>query len=457
MLLKHRFPLFFSFLFSLLLAIVLLTVYYLFYNFRKDEFKNRLAEKAESSVKLLLEVKEIDRQLLRIIDTNSINRLYNEKTIIFDSRMEIIYSSIDDAVINWTKADLAAMKAHREVFRKDGAYDVLGINYHYGGEEYYVFVSAEDTSGVRNLHFLRLILIGAAIAGTIAVWLMAFVLSKRTLRPLDTLRRQMQEITSKNLTFRVKEPKKDDEIKALSQSFNQMLDRIDKAYKGQKEFTSNASHELRTPIARIMMQLENLAANPADERDTHAVLKSTIEDAYHLSDIVTSLLVLSKTEEAGDAAGMQPVRMDEIVFQTATQLSKFHPDFKLNFEIDDHSSKPITMEVMGDEMLLRIALQNLLKNAYAYSDNQLVRCIIGQEDGCLQLTITNSGEVPVVADTNQLFQAFARGSNSAGTQGSGIGLSIVRRILHHHGATILYQLPDERTNQIVLRFPNAKV
>jgi len=455
--LKHRFPLFFSFLFSVLLAIVMLTVYYLFSDFRKDEFRNRLAEKAKSAVKLLLEVKEVDRQLLRIFDTNSINRLYNEKTIIFNDSLQVIYSSLDDATISWSKEELEALRKDEEVFRRSGDYDVLGIHYKFQGRDYYVLVSAEDKPGIRKLNYLKLILIGASIIGTAVIWLIAFVLSKKTLKPLDRLRLQMQDITSRNLAVRVIESKRNDEIKALSHSFNQMLDRIDKAYKSQKEFTSNASHELRTPIARILMQLENLSSDKELSDHTKGVLKSIAEDAYQLSDIVTSLLLLSKTEENGEMVGLQPVRMDEVIFQAASLLSRSYPDFKLHFEIENRTDHNLTMEVQGDETLLKIAILNVLKNGYAYSDDQVVRCILEQTESTIQLTITNKGKVPEVTDTTKLFSTFTRGNNSSAIQGSGIGLSIVRRILYYHKATIVYNIPDHDTNQIVINFPLGKI
>ncbi|HZH66163.1 MAG TPA: histidine kinase dimerization/phospho-acceptor domain-containing protein [Flavisolibacter sp.] len=457
MLLKHRFPLFFSFLFSLVLAVVMLTVYYLFSEFRKNEFKDRLAEKGESAVKILLEVKEIDRQLLRIFDSSTINRLYDEKTIIFNEKMEVIYSSLDDLTINWTPDDLQTIRQRNELFRNRGAQDLLGMHYPYDGKDYYVFVSAEDKYGNRNLHFLKFVLIGASLAGTVAIWLIAFLLSKKTLKPLDVLRKQMQDTTTKNLTRRVGEPRQNDEIKALSQSFNQMLDRIDKAYKSQKDFTGNASHELRTPIARIVMQLENLSANTTIVESDKQVLKSITEDAYQLSDIVTSLLVLSKTEETEGLAAMQPLRLDEVIFGAAAQLSRSYADFKLYFEIENVPEKNTTLEVLGDETLLKIAFLNLLKNGYYYSDNQIVRCTLGEEKGSLKLTFTNTGTTPKVQDTATLFNTFTRGSNSTHTQGSGIGLSIVRRILHYHNASIIYNIAGGNTNQLVIIFPSSQV
>jgi hypothetical protein len=86
MTLIQRFSILFSFLFSILLAAVMMTIYYSFAYFRVEEFKDRLSEKAETTVKLLIEVKEIDYQLQKIIDRNTINRLYNEKTLVFNDK-----------------------------------------------------------------------------------------------------------------------------------------------------------------------------------------------------------------------------------------------------------------------------------------------------------------------------------------------------------------------------------
>src|SRR5689334_19186869 len=116
--LRHRLPLLFSLLFSLLLGIVMLTVFYLFSRFRKEEFRDRLAQQAQNTVRLLLEVKEVDNQMLKIIDRNTINRLYNEKTLIFNDSFHLIYSSIDDAVIYWSDHDLLELKNHNEIFKR---------------------------------------------------------------------------------------------------------------------------------------------------------------------------------------------------------------------------------------------------------------------------------------------------------------------------------------------------
>lgn len=453
--LARRFPLFFSFLFSAIIAIVMLVVYLLFANFRKIEFQDRLEEKVESTVKLLLEVKAIDRQLLRIIDSNSINRLYNEKTLIFDQQMRIIYSSIDDAVIRWSPADLDLLRQRKTLFRKYQGRDELGMHYSYEGQEYYALISAEDKYGNRKLNYLRLILLGAFLASTLAIWVISFSLSKKTLRPLNRLRRQMQDITSKNLAVRVQEPGRDDEIRELSSTFNQMLDRIDRAYESQKDFTTNASHELRTPLFRILSQLENLLHDSTLPPRIRPALGSMSEDLYQLSDIVTSLLLLSRTEEESGQYARRPLRLDEVLFSAADRLKKTFPDFRLKFNVDAESAAPLTMEVLGDETLLAIALTNLLRNAYSYSSDQGAACVLSQDEKEIVLRITNNGPTPQVGNPDDLFEMFVRGSNSAGATGSGIGLSIVKRILAAHGGSIRYEIPAAQQNRIVLRFPAA--
>ena len=101
MTLKNKISFLISLVFSILFAIAAFIIFYLFSNFRKVEFESRLKEKAFSSIKLLVEVAQVDRQLLKIIDQNSINKLYDEKTLIFDSSYQLIYSSLDDAKIKW--------------------------------------------------------------------------------------------------------------------------------------------------------------------------------------------------------------------------------------------------------------------------------------------------------------------------------------------------------------------
>lgn len=454
MTLKNRFSLVFSLLFSVVLATILLVVYYLFANFRKEEFRDRLSEKAQTTARLLLEVKEVNNELLRIIDRNTVRNLYGEQILIFDDRMELIYKTGEKATpVHWSRADLQRIKEHKKIFTQEQDTDVLGLYYDFENRDYFVLVAAEDRYGNRKLVYLKYLLLGAFVVGTASVWLVSFLVSRRSLAPLERVTRQIREVSGRNLTIRLPHSEAHDEINDLSASFNQMMDRIDRAYSSQKDFTANASHELRTPLARIIAQLENLLREvPETEGSRGAVLRSIAEDSYLLSDIVTSLLLLSDMDTAKGVNGFKPVRLDEVVFRSAGRLVKSYPRFRLQFEIEQEEGQEISLEVTADETLLTIAVSNLLKNAYLYSTTGHVQCLLREQGGGLQLVIINQGPVPEVTDTATLFQTFTRGSNSVNKPGSGIGLSIVNRIVHYHAAAIRYQILPPDSNEVVLTF-----
>lgn len=451
MTLKTRFSLIFSLLFSVVLASILLMVYYLFADFRKDEFSERLSEKAQTTVRLLLEVKEVDNNLLRIIDRNAVN-MYNERILVFNDRMQLIYKSVDDAAVSWTPADLQRIKEKQRVFKRSRRMDVLGLYYDFDNRDYYVLVAAEDRYGNSKLNYLAYLLAGAFLVGTALVWVVSFYVSRRNLAPLGRVTHQIREVTAKNLTLRLPQSGSQDEINDLSGSFNQMMDRIDRAYSSQKEFTANASHELRTPLARMIAQLENLLKETPPGGRQEAVLRSIAEDSYQLSDIVTSLLLLSEMELSKKLNGFKPVRLDEVVFLSAARLVRSYPGFRLQFEIEQNDGHEVNLEVSADETLLAIAIGNLLKNAYLYSTTGVVQCILREESGSVELVIVNQGPVPEVGDTATLFQTFTRGSNSVHKPGSGIGLSIVNRIMNYHAASVRYQAAAPDTNRVVLTF-----
>jgi two-component system sensor histidine kinase ArlS len=450
--LKQRFSFIFSCLFSAVLAIVMLTVYYLFANLRESELIGELTEKAQTTAKILIQVNEVNYAMQRIIDSNTVNKLYNEKTQIYNGARKLIYSSASKPGINWTNQEFDKVKKDKSVLKKNAPFVVLGIYDIVEKNGYYILISVDDTyynNGLRNIQY---ILFFAFITGTAMVWLLSFGLGKKALEPLDNFRRKIQEINDSNLKVRLYKEEREDEINALANSFNQMMDRINNAYDRQREFTSNASHELRTPIARIAAQLENLSHRDELDETVRVNLKSIFQDTFQLSDVVSSLVALADINSREHRLSFQKIRLDEIVYTSTAELAKIYPDFKLKFEIENNTAKETDLEITGDETLLKIVFLNLFKNAYMYSDNRQPECLISQDEGRVTLYVTNTGEPPDVPDTASLFTAFYRGNNSTSIEGSGIGLSIVKRIIDYHNAEVNYQIIDNRTNQVSVIF-----
>lgn len=444
-----------SFLIALLITIMFgiaaTVIYALFADFRKEEFQDRLNEKAISSIKLLVEVAQVDKQLLKIIDQNSINKLYDEKTLIFDANYKLIYSSIDDAKINWSVDDLKYLKKHNTFFKKDGQRETYGVFYDTNDKDYYALISASDHLGERKLQYLLYILISTYIVFTGLCWIAVFFSVKILLQPLNNFHHRIKGINENNLDTRIAVKNKKDEIDLLANEFNMMLQRIDESYQKQKEFTSHASHELRTPIARVTSQLENKVFDSKTTVETKNFFNKLLSDVNQISELISSLLLLSRLDS--DTIFDQKMhRIDELIYETTAKLTKIYPEFKINFNIDYTDTLDSLMEVKGSKSLLEIALINLLKNACVYSNDNQAIVSISEQNGRLKLTIANNGNTLNEEEQKNMFQPFTRGKNAKGKSGLGLGLRIVERILSQHHVLITYNAPTDNQNVFILIF-----
>lgn len=447
MTLKLRIALFISILFTILFGVVSAIILLLFANFRKDEFKQRLQEKAVTSIKLLIEVNEVDKQLLKIIDQNTINELYNEKTLIFDANYKLIYSSLDDTKIDWTTTDLDYLKINKTSFKKEGDNEIYGFFYDTKQQDYYALVSANDDAGKRKLNFLKYLLLGAYAVFTSIAWILCFYTSRNLLRPLDTFHQTISQINEYNLEKRFTvDEKSANEIDLISKEFNFLLSRIEEAYQKQKDFTAQASHELRTPLARISAQLEN-QLNAAEEKNK-PMLKTTLQNINQLNELISSLLILSKVDTKKTGSTEQ-TRIDETLYKCIEKVHLEAPTFKAIINLEDEYLTEDMLMIKGNPFLLETAFYNLLKNAASYSANQQANIEITFPKKSICIIISNNGPTLTEEEQKKLFEPFMRGANAKTKAGLGLGLRIVQRILNFYGYTIHYSV-QEGLNQFTI-------
>ncbi|MFH6998915.1 ATP-binding protein [Flavobacterium sp. FlaQc-57] len=445
MTLKNRISLLVSLLFTILFGLASTLIFVLYSNFRKEEFRDRLEIKALSNIKLLVNVKQVDNQLLKMIDQNSINKLYDEKTLVFDSNYKLIYSSIDDAKINWSIDDLKYLKKHKTFFKQQGDYEVYGVFYDTKDKDFYALISATDDYGKRKLLFLRYTLIISYIFFTCICWVLTSFMVKKAMSPLNIFHQKIRKINENNLDTRIASKSNKNEIDLIANEFNFMMDRIEISYQKQKEFTAHASHELRTPLSRITSKIENTIADSTTSIKGKTFLQSILSDVNQLTELINSLLVLSKIDNRNQEHN-EVQRMDEILFSAIENLNKSFPDFVILFEMEENDNLDTALEIKGNKNLLEIALSNILKNACVYSDNKQAKVTFSTKNDRLVISISNTGHTLSESEQKNLFQPFMRGKNSKGTSGFGLGLRIVQRILNLHNSTITYSTPDINTN-----------
>src|SRR5690606_5996252 len=293
---KQRLTLLFVGLFFLVLASILTFIYVSYSEFRRDEFFERLRQKSYTTVKLLAVVKEVDEDLLKLIDRNTINEMYDEKVLVFDENNELIYSSIDDEPIPYSANLIEQIRTKEDKFYVDEDGDeVVGVHYREGNHDYVVLASAYDRFGISKLKNLRNLVIGALIAGTILIAVASYFYIGQVFKPIDQLNRSIQRINENNLREFVEEGNNKDELADLASNYNQMLARLYKAFELQRSFVRNASHELKTPLAVIQGKLEKLLPGEriGVNRET---IESLIEDVQGQATLVDSLLLLQRLQ-----------------------------------------------------------------------------------------------------------------------------------------------------------------
>jgi methyl-accepting chemotaxis protein len=220
MTLKRKIAINVSIAYSVLFGLASTFIYVSFSKFRKEDFKNRLEEKAFSTAKLLIEVKEIDKQILKLLDQNRIDKLYDEKTLVFDGQYKLIYSSLDDSKITWTKNDLIRLNNEKSYFSDVKGKETLGAFFSFKQGDYYVLISAKDTYGYSKMEYLLYSLLITYIVGVMLVWLFTYFFIKKQLNPLDVFQQQITSISANELNVHLEENSSNDEISTAARFSN---------------------------------------------------------------------------------------------------------------------------------------------------------------------------------------------------------------------------------------------
>ncbi len=446
---KRKLSILISILLSLLFICGAFIVEFLYSEFRKDEFKKRLEEKALTYVKLLIDVEEVDANLLRIIDKNTVGKLYEEKVLIMNEKWEKIYQSPNSEYFHPSELERKSLSANEKIYREESQIEIIGLRYETKQKMYYVFVAANDQFGRKSLEYLIILLVFSTIILSIFGWILISMIVRGVLNPMKLLHEKISKINEQDLHERIPiNSISHNEIDLLSQEFNLLLERIELAYKRQKMFTSHASHELKTPISRIVLQLESLKYSCNKEQ--HDKILEVIRQAININELIDSLLILAKMED-NTVQEFHSERMDELIFIVIDEIKSEFPLCKIDFEIEDNQLIYELLMVSMNQSLMHIALYNLLRNAYHYSENQQIKINLSIHASKLCLSITNNGSILDNEDQQIIFQQFGRGKNSRKKEGAGLGLVIIKRIVDYHGFNVFYT-SENRLNTFRINF-----
>lgn len=277
---------------------------------------------------------------------------------------------------------------------------------------------------------------------------MAWWLTGRALRPVEEIRTEVAAITGSQLHRRVPVVGANDEISRLALTMNSMLERVQQATDRQRQFVADASHELRSPLARLRSSLEVGIAHP-QSLPPGETLTEALHDAQELQQLLDDLLFLARSEAGSDPLNATDVDLDDLVLSAAAGLRAAG-----GLEVDIRQVS--AARVHGDARQLARAIRNVVDNARRHATSR-VAFELSERDGRSVLAISDDGPGVPEGDRERVFSRFTRldvpRTRDAG--GSGLGLAIVRDIVGRHGGTVAVVASPRGGAQVVMSFPGA--
>ena len=315
-------------------------------------------------------------------------------------------------------------------------------------------------------------LLRSVIATTIIILLSSvctYFLTKKALTPLQKLTSEVSQIQAQNLSTQLAVPNSKDEIAQLTSSFNEMLARLDNAFSTQKQFSANAAHELRTPLAVLQTNLEVFEKKQEPEMVEYQQLFTMIrEQTTRLSQLVGTLLDMTNLKSVPRT---DQVTLEELVDEVFCDLDPVAEKAGISIHFDDSSSQDWHTDVhtpdasalnnnirniTGSYVLLYRAVYNLVENAIKYNrPNGSVTVSVKEKNGQAMILVKDTGIGISPENQKKIFDPFFRvdKSRSRAMGGAGLGLALVDSIAREHGGSVKVLESNEKGSIIALMLP----
>lgn len=315
-------------------------------------------------------------------------------------------------------------------------------------------------------------LLRSVIATTIIILLSSvctYFLTKKALTPLQKLTSEVSQIQAQNLSTQLEVPNSKDEIAQLTSSFNEMLTRLDNAFSTQKQFSANAAHELRTPLAVLQTNLEVFEKKQEPEMIEYRQLFTMIkEQTARLSQLVGTLLDMTNLKSVPRT---DHVSLEELVDEVFCDLDPVAEKAGISIHFDDSSSQDWHTDVhtpdasalnnnirniTGSYVLLYRAVYNLVENAIKYNrPNGSVTVSVKEKNGQAMILVKDTGIGISPENQKKIFDPFFRvdKSRSRAMGGAGLGLALVDSIAREHGGSVKVLESNEKGSIIALMLP----
>jgi heavy metal sensor kinase len=307
-------------------------------------------------------------------------------------------------------------------------YETVAAN----GQRFTVEMGVPSDDAVETLHLFRYYLLMFApllllVAAGVGYWM-----GRRALSPVDALVRTARAVSGANLSSRLQKLETGDELQRLSDTLNEMLDRIEKAFLRVTQFTADASHELRTPVSLIRTEAELALRRSRGEAEYKESLRHILLEAERTTVLIEQLLALARADSGRETLHMQPVDLHQTLrgIVDSWQQVAIIRDLQFHVAIDENEAF-----VLGDETMLRRLIDILLDNAFQYTPSPgSVSLLLEQVEETITIVVRDSGVGIAEEEQGKIFERFYRidQARSRARGGTGLGLAIAHWIVTQH-------------------------
>lgn len=327
--------------------------------------------------------------------------------------------------------------------------------------------SLEEVEDTLNKLF-RILIITVPLALMVAS-LGGQFLAHQALKPVDNITQTARMITSQNLNQRINPPKVKDEISRLIETFNEMISRLDLSFRQIKQFSSDASHELKTPLTILKGEVEVTLRKERPPQEYQQTLKSNLEEINRMSQIVEDLLLLSKADTGEIRLNKEDIILTEILNEVVAQMDRLAKSKKLHLSASNHHQD---IHIFGDALRLRELFINLIENGIKYTEEGGAIHITlqkeypppvrnqsdwleGEKGEFVKIIVSDTGIGIAKEDQERIFNRFFRVDKARSREqgGSGLGLSICKWIVEAHQGEIKVESELGKGSSFIIKLP----
>ncbi len=329
---------------------------------------------------------------------------------------------------------------------------------------------ASSLEGVEDvLNKLFLILIITVPSALLVASLGGQFLAHQALKPVDDITQTARMITSKNLNQRINPPKVKDEISRLIETFNEMISRLDQSFRQMKQFSSDASHELKTPLTILKGEVEVTLRKERTSQEYQQILKSNLEEINRMSQIVEDLLLLSKADTGEIRLNKEDINLTEILNEVVAQMDMLAKSKGLRLSTSNHHQD---IHLFGDALRLRELFINLIENGIKYTEEggsihillekEYLPPVESQSDSLekeegefVKVIVSDTGIGIAKEDQEKIFNRFFRVDKARSREqgGSGLGLNICKWIVEAHQGEIKVESEIGKGSSFIVKLP----